>query len=312
MTQATSTVRDLECQIRNIINKPRIQHSLLQDRRDWMQLCASLDVLGDTQLAIDTYSTTEATEEAGAAYLLVFGFYQACFLQQDATTHMAKVLQTALPANAGAQAVRERRNDIVGHPTERGRDSNRTSFAISRATLSRWSFDVITFCPVKRESAIQNVNVRQHFQMRQTGIENRLRAIVQQLQQRIREHATEKLADIFPASWEYHCGKIFEGTQSHSDMAVAKANLNLICDYIEKLKVALTQRGEFAGNDLVCDLFTRLANPIERLIGFFSNNSPLNSDDAYALAFFFRALIQELMETAHNLDISYEELSKSA
>jgi hypothetical protein len=59
---------DVIREIRDFVNAPRRQYAILQDRRTWFQLCASMDLTEDSQLAIDAYR--EATSGSdGALYL---------------------------------------------------------------------------------------------------------------------------------------------------------------------------------------------------------------------------------------------------
>ena len=45
------SISALEQQVRDFINRARKQHTLLKDSRAWNQLCSSLDIVGDTELA---------------------------------------------------------------------------------------------------------------------------------------------------------------------------------------------------------------------------------------------------------------------
>lgn len=65
---------ELEEQIRDFINSPRKQHILLQDHADWNKLCSSLDVVGDTELAIDAYmENINEPASDGQKYLILYG-----------------------------------------------------------------------------------------------------------------------------------------------------------------------------------------------------------------------------------------------
>jgi len=88
-----NSIPELEEQIRNFINSPRKQYTLLQDRADWNKLCSSLDVVGDTELAIDAYmgSINESATD-GQKYLILYGILQVLFVQQDAVKHMIEAL----------------------------------------------------------------------------------------------------------------------------------------------------------------------------------------------------------------------------
>jgi hypothetical protein len=304
-------IHELEHEIREFINRPRVQHGIMRDRRDWMQLCASLDVIGDSQLAIDAFSASTSDRGSGLAYLQVFGLFQAFFLQQDATTHLAEVLQITLPDDAGLREVRDTRNDIVGHPTKRGNKNSRTSHAISRVSLSKWSFDVVSTTPPLADIVLRTINVQRQLELQLNGVVDRLRQILQEIQNREREHAMNfadhKLADIFPQTMSYHCGKIFEGIHRSSDIALAKVNLEMVNGWVETFRSALTDRDELPGNEFIQYHFDQLQNPFDRLRGFFDGNSPLNADDAYAIAFFLHAKLKELAEIAAEFDETYSE-----
>jgi len=59
-------------ELRLFINKPRIQYRLLKKRPLWFQLCSSLDTIEDTELAIDSYLSSEF-EKDGELYLAIYG-----------------------------------------------------------------------------------------------------------------------------------------------------------------------------------------------------------------------------------------------
>ena len=58
--------------IRDIINNPRIQYTLLKNQGLWWQLCSSLDVIDDSDLAIAVYSDGKFGSSDGAKYLAVY------------------------------------------------------------------------------------------------------------------------------------------------------------------------------------------------------------------------------------------------
>jgi len=68
---ATTDLQDLQQQIRGFINNPRKQAGLLRDSAAWNKLCSALDVIGDTELAIDSYLTRQPMRDVGESYLIV-------------------------------------------------------------------------------------------------------------------------------------------------------------------------------------------------------------------------------------------------
>jgi len=62
-----ASISELEQDIRKFINSPRKQFHLLKDAEAWNRLCSSLDVIGDTELAIDAYFEKDITNAIGKA-----------------------------------------------------------------------------------------------------------------------------------------------------------------------------------------------------------------------------------------------------
>src|SRR5467141_3778716 len=83
--------------IRDLVNAPRKQVALLKERSRWLQLCSSLDVIGDTELALEAHMCEVLPEGWGTSYLIVYGALQALFLQQDALFHLAEALTLPEP-----------------------------------------------------------------------------------------------------------------------------------------------------------------------------------------------------------------------
>src|SRR5690606_38541619 len=96
-------VQDLEERIRVFINSGRRQASLLKDSAAWNKLCSSLDIVGDTQLAIEAHPKLRSVKGDGESYLIVYGVLQAMLLQQDAIRHIGNALniKVELPKQLG-------------------------------------------------------------------------------------------------------------------------------------------------------------------------------------------------------------------
>jgi len=304
------SISQITSEIRDYINHPRVQAGIMANRRDWMQICASLDIVGDTELAISAYASC-ATPDYGNAYLQIFGLFQAFFLQQDACTHMAEVLSIELPQDAGLAEVRQSRNDIVGHPTKRGNNNARTSHVMSRVSLSKWSVDVVSSTRDTADIEMRQIDFRRLNQIQANGIISHLQLILNEIQNREKEHAMKhadvKLADIFPQTLTYHCSKIFEGIRSAREIPMAQANIKYARGWIEKFRQALTDRDELPGNDNMLYHFNQLDNPFNRIEEYLDGNSPLNEEDVYAIAFFLHAKLKEMAELAAEYDEHYAD-----
>ena len=86
------SIAELESEIRDFINRPRKQTKLLSDLASWNMLCSALDVIGDTELALEAYLAWTPQKEDGEKYLLVYGALQVMEVQQDAVKFVSESL----------------------------------------------------------------------------------------------------------------------------------------------------------------------------------------------------------------------------
>jgi len=75
-------------QIRDLINKPRKQHLVLRNNHLWNQLCSSLDVVQDTDIAMEAYLRNAFPEEEREKYTRVYDILQVLVVQQDVARHL--------------------------------------------------------------------------------------------------------------------------------------------------------------------------------------------------------------------------------
>ena len=88
----------------------------------WPQLLSSLDVIEDTQAAINYYIRSDYPTDYGGQYLYVYGLLQALFMQQDAIDAFCDIVFGKVKRydiKKWLSRIRDFRNDIVGHPTNR-------------------------------------------------------------------------------------------------------------------------------------------------------------------------------------------------
>ena len=150
----STTVRDLESKIRDRINSRRRQHQLLSRSADWNRLCSALDVVGDTEMGLDSYLAHEPVSDIGVRYLHVYGALQLLQTQQAAAAEICAALQLKPVASPKVPLVRELRSSSIGHPTRQKEDNRSKSNFIVRATLSQFGFTLFTV--TAGESSIWN------------------------------------------------------------------------------------------------------------------------------------------------------------
>ncbi|MDY3554417.1 hypothetical protein R5W24_003539 [Gemmata sp. JC717] len=175
-----SKVREVERRLRDVVNRSAIQDRLMLNKRGWEQLCASMDVIGDTDLAVEAFLNSPVGErDYGLLYLHAYGLLQALFVQQDAVEHAAEAIGVPYTPDAALATIRNVRNDIVGHPTKRGRRPE--SFGIVRISLSTEEFRMFSF-DLSRPNNFQSVRFRELIDAQRVAVVAAIEQMISHLQ----------------------------------------------------------------------------------------------------------------------------------
>lgn len=131
-----------EQRLRDLTNH-HCRHEVLYRRTGWLNFCSALDVLGDTNEAVEAFSNLHGTHEQGLLYLHLHGLLQVLYLQSDAADEIQSFLglkRRGYPPEV--QEIRRLRDQATGHPTRQGRSN---AHFIVRVALSRNEFTVYSF-----------------------------------------------------------------------------------------------------------------------------------------------------------------------
>lgn len=202
--------RAYESQIRKIrdhINRIEKQCVLIKDRGSWNKLCASLDVLEDSQHAIDYYVISEYPSDFRGKYLFTYGLLQAIYLQQDALKHLNESLGLGLIKYhidyPELNDIREIRNDVTGHPTER----HKTKFIyLAQISMQKDSFSYMVF-EVEKETTHHPVDVLKTIETQMKLVQDILQEIIIVLDNEFVDYINKfrdvKLVNFFDT--DYYC-----------------------------------------------------------------------------------------------------------
>jgi len=309
-----TVIHDLETKIRDRINARRKQHELLSRSADWNRLCSALDVVGDTELGLDSYLAHPLVEDAGVRYLHVYGALQLLQTQQEAAAEICAALQIKPAASPKVPLVRELRSSSVGHPTRQQEDKRRKSNFIVRATLSQQGFTLFTITDGEWPHVERVVNIPKLIDMQHVALAKTLDEVIATLddaEMKHRElHRSKKLAACFPDTLGYYFGKIFEAIHSPEYLSLGKIHVDLVSECLSGMKSLLQERGGWGINDSIDYEYELLAYPLERLAGFFDDNraSSLNDKDAFIFCAFVQHRIETLRHIAEEIDAEYERM----
>jgi len=237
-------------QIRRFINQPLRRYNLIKNLPYWNQLCASLDAIEDTKLAIDSYVAIESGNDNGQLYLLVYGVLQALFLQQDAVNNLCEAL--VIPVEHSKypklKEIRKIRNDSIGHPTKRDQSKGKHSYHhISRISLTLNGFDLMSYF-IDGKFETKYIAIKECITDQEKYLNDILSALIENLKREDRVHKekfmNDKLADCFH-NLHYHFEKIYEAANMDSPERRIKAmiDINFLQKAIDTFKNSLAKRG---------------------------------------------------------------------
>lgn len=316
MGDTSNRIRDLEVRIRDLISHPRLQHALIQDLGTWNVLCSSLDVIGDTELAISSYEALPDIDDEGTRYLVVYGILQVLFVQQDAAGHILKSLTgEALESDPDLVYVREIRNRATGHPAKRERRTNQgfpqRSHFIARFSLCTKGFHLLT-TDEDGKTEFTEVEIQDLIQRQRAGVVRLLTNAARKLREREVEHRNtfkdKKLADIFPEALDYYVGKVFEACHGDNNRRVFGCGMvDSIAKIVTQFKDALTERGILPAYNALQQDIGDVQYPLDELRAYFTGatESTLNERSSDIFAFFVRHKLHELKRVAQEFDAEY-------
>lgn len=303
-------IRDLEDRIRDFINSGRRQSDLLRDSATWNKLCSSLDLIRDTQIAIDAYPQLFSVRETGVSYLVVYGILQTLLLQQDAAKHIGDAFNIKVKLPKALEEIRVIRNSATGHPSYQREDGLSKSSFITRMSISPTGFELMTVYSGDKEYEMHHVEIPSLIKQQQVYLGEILSKVITELEKQEMEHCVmhkdKKLEDIFPRTMRYHFGKIYEATYSRKGFLLGTPSLKIIAKCIESFKDELSIRGEWGVYESIDYHYELIGYPLKRLESYFEGDGSMNEKDAYIYASFLSNQIKSLQEIAKELDEQYE------
>lgn len=305
-------IKLLESKIRDFIDNPRRRAILQKDSASWNELGSALDILGDTQLAIESYPKFEQVKSPGECYILIYGILQALLIQQDAVKSICKLFKIKFNLPKPLVEIRKIRNSSSGHPISQKEYNVIKSSFINRWSMSSSAFQIIDVFSNGEEHKNQFISIPDLITVQNEHISEILEQIVTELNKKEMEHRekykSRKLVEIFPETYTYHIDKILQATYNLDIRFLGVTSLQVISKYLDDFKDELINRSEWGVSDFINNCYELLEYPISRLNEYLSGDKDnlLNEKDAYIFACFVSSHIEELKFMAEDLDKEYE------
>lgn len=303
-------IRELENRIRDFINNGRRQSNLLKNPGTWNKLCSSLDLIGDTQIAIDAYPQLFDVKEQGISYLIIYGILQTLLLQQDAAKNIGEALDIKIKLPKPLEKIRVIRNSAAGHPGYQRENRLSKSSFITRMSISPTSFELMTVYAGDEEYEMNYVAIPSLIETQQIYLSEILTRVIIELEKQEMEHREvhrdKKLTDIFPDKISYYFSKLYEATYSRDKFSIGTPSLKMIIGCIEQFKDELSLRGEWEIHESIDYHYELINYPLKRLEAYFKGEDTMNEKDAYIFVSFVFNQLKSLQGIAKDLDEQYE------
>ncbi len=249
ISEQVSSVNELTDAVRTHINTHRYQSTLLDDSKLWNQICSSLDVIEDSLLAVDSYSSENYPDDTGLKYIYTYGLLQALFLMQDSLRHLSEAFDIQFELSSILKEIRNFRNASIGHPTKQDQKGQRYYNYIIRISISKGGFDLMRSTGDREHSTV-HVDIAQACSDQLYGIIEAYRKITEKLEEIDRMHKEKfkesPVSDIFHSAMGYFFEKISQGIHAHSygDRLFGHENVRHVKETYEKFKSSLQDRNE--------------------------------------------------------------------
>ncbi|MGZ5443131.1 MAG: hypothetical protein ACXW5U_22985 [Thermoanaerobaculia bacterium] len=309
---AIETLRDAEQALRFIVGSPPRQ-GIVSDTRRWNTICAALDVIGDTESALDAYLDAPST---GHPYINAYGVLQALYLQQDAVRHLFEAHDIKFTFSAALKEIRQTRNETIGHPTNVG--YGQASVIIVQITVDAYGFDY------NRETAdgkltTHHVALRSLIEEQRTSILSSLQALYAELKHEwlvfMKEHSKTKLWALLPKTWSYHAGNLWRALENPEGAVFGQIDLQMLLEPVLRIEEELLRRSEplerWEPIESRSWSVPRLRHALERLRHFFAGRAEnFAKRDAEIFIIHVQEQLKRLDKGLADLDAEYEEAAR--
>ena len=303
-------IEQKEKRIRDLVNHPWKLQALLDDKTKWNKLCSSMDVIGDTQIAINDFFTLPAFSSNNGGYLFLYGLLQAFFLQQDAINHLSEALFNK-PIDwkndyPDIFHVRDLRNDTIGHPTKRGND--KSFHFIARYSISNGYFRLMSHYTDQEKSVFRDIKIQELREKQENSILEILDNVIELMEKEFEEHknnfSNKKMSELTNGI-SYSTSKVYEGI--YNNYPLAEMNFSIIKSTIDSIKAEIEKRyGKLSALQGLEDVIRRIDYIIEKVDVWLKEDNLYNNNDAEVFMDSFSDRFHELEEMLKEIDEEFE------
>lgn len=276
------------------------------------QTFTSLDLIEDCQDAIGEFEAIEVNFVEGRSTLFIYGVLQSLFCQQDGLFHLYNcVLDDKMERIDDFfdlfefnKEIRNVRNDIAGHPTNRKKSEY---YFIAKGSNSKYNFTYAGYTPKFRKVEVDLksfISQQREFALRVLSkVEENIAMKIEEIKAK---HNSISLVEILAEM--SNCSQlIYRGIRDSERNFQGEWGLSNATDTVGKIKSELNIRYNNILPQGIEDSLRIIEYILNRLNGWFQKGELLNNDDAEIFLDSFNKQEEELLVMLKEIDNKFQK-----
>lgn len=289
-------------------------------KNTWNRIWSCYSAIKDTDEAIGAYLKNKSAnkEDIGLFILKIYGYLQALYVQQDAVKSLVEELRTVnevqwkfeLRDYPGLQIIRDVRNDITGHPTDRNKRRVKFYFALN---LSMSSSDSIFYHEyADNNTEYKEVNTTDLFERQHGEIINIIERIINELETSERLYKEKfkgmRLVDLLKQPQYPSIYHLIDAT-GNIDQQYNRNQARIVLD--ELMKSINKVRAEIKKRQITLEGINKYRDDLDyaskKLKSMLSEDNWQSTDprDAKIFAYYIKTKYEEIIKWAKEIDDYY-------
>lgn len=273
---------------------------------DYERAFTSIDLIEDCQNAVEEFENLSENNFRTRSTLYIYGILQAMYCQQDGLFHLYTTILNKDIKNVYDffqiyqfnKEIREVRDDIAGHPTDRKK--GKEFYFIGKGPNTKYQFSYAGYTPHFRKV---DVNLKQFILVQSDFVMLVLKDIRSSIAEQIQNHKDKykamNLTD-FVNSINYPTQLIYRGIFNNHPLA--KAGLDEIREKLSALKIELNARYSDNLPISIINIFRLQDYILSKIDEWISNKTLVNNIDAEIFMDSFDNQMNTLIEVLKEID----------
>lgn len=275
------------------------------------QTFTSIDLIEDSQIAIDEFESAESLGKQGRSTLLIYGLLQSLFLQQDGLYHLYKcVVDENLKQTdffdtfSFDKDIREVRNDIAGHPTNR---KNTEFYFIAKGPISKDRFTYAGYTPTFRMVKVDLKTFKtKQLEFTRNVLQTVHENIFKKIEMKKGEHKNKSLKEMIVGA-DRNIQLIFRGIRDEGRNFQGEWGISGLKDAIDEIRKELKIRYNENLPSGISEAFRLIDYIIHRFNQWWTEKTLLGNDDAEIFLDSLEKQLNELEEMLLEIDEKFNE-----